>query len=533
MEEIQNLRQWYDAARSALEHWEAAPAYYLLQTFHKHPDIFSQEYQRNPGFQNTAKRLVQSLFFVAFPELPPEEAQDVLKTQLLAFLQADVDFAERLSVRSVVVGYAAREADRQGLRTAILSNQERLGEKNIGEWLREFDRAYNPDERDERTVQTYITQNNTVASLDKGSLELLRRILQAYDQWLASELYSLYDLAVLNEKVGQQENEPIPATNSFARNTRPVSSAAENTVKAPLLQALSKYKNLGQQTLTGSRIKLKSQAEPVRPTLTNWLKVYRDELGIGHHDSVKRADFLYHSANTKNLSGEERTRIETIIRALEDDELVDIHPERQEIVFSGGSISGSSEQPTSRRETAIHSNMQGAVDVPDIFDRFQPTEKLPAHNFPSSLSHVGTKTFTPPVQARAPKQESETELLQRIQHMPDTVPSKTTDLEAHIRPQAPAQVPLGKIQFTSKQVFPGERMQPKKAPVPPQARPAVSSQPIPRASQPPREPKPTLTQPPVPAPPETPNPEHPGMGPREQDSGKSSQSMFHIKPSNH
>jgi hypothetical protein len=55
------------------------------------------------------------------------------------------------------------------------------------------------------------------------------------------------------------------------------------TIRLPLLQALSKYEQLGNQLITEERLKLKSQAETVRPSLLYWIKYYRDELGVGHH----------------------------------------------------------------------------------------------------------------------------------------------------------------------------------------------------------------------------------------------------------
>lgn len=105
------------------------------------------------------------------------------------------------------------------------------------------------------------------------------------------------------------------------------------TASFPILQALSKYENLGNQLITRERIKIKTQGESVRPSLFYWLKYYRDELGIGQHNSVERGNFLFRSENGKNLSSEERERVNLILKSIEENLPLTIDTKRQEIVF--------------------------------------------------------------------------------------------------------------------------------------------------------------------------------------------------------
>lgn len=103
--------------------------------------------------------------------------------------------------------------------------------------------------------------------------------------------------------------------------------------RMPLLQALSKYESLGNQLISQERIRIKSQSEPVRPSLLYWVKYYRDELGIGHHDSVQRGNFLFRSENGKRLSAEERERVNLVLKSIEENFPLEIDTERQEILF--------------------------------------------------------------------------------------------------------------------------------------------------------------------------------------------------------
>lgn len=109
--------------------------------------------------------------------------------------------------------------------------------------------------------------------------------------------------------------------------------SAKQTVNLQILTALSKYPNLGNQNITTERIRIKSQPEPVRGSLYNWIKCYRDELGIGQHSTVERGQFLFRSENGKRLTPEERERINLILKSIEENYALDIDPEKQIIVF--------------------------------------------------------------------------------------------------------------------------------------------------------------------------------------------------------
>lgn len=105
------------------------------------------------------------------------------------------------------------------------------------------------------------------------------------------------------------------------------------TVRLPLLQALSKYEQLGNQLITRERIRIKSQSEPVRPSLLYWIKYYRDELGVGHHNSVERGNFLFRSENGKRLSPEERERVNLVLKSVEENFPLEIDTEQSVIIF--------------------------------------------------------------------------------------------------------------------------------------------------------------------------------------------------------
>ncbi|MFZ1626544.1 MAG: hypothetical protein WAT81_01925 [Candidatus Moraniibacteriota bacterium] len=116
-----------------------------------------------------------------------------------------------------------------------------------------------------------------------------------------------------------------------------VSPVSVKTVRLPLLKAMSEYRHLSEQLLTGEKIKVKGSMESVRPSLGNWLKSYREELGIGFHETVLRGNFLFQSQNCKRLTNEERARLNLVLKSIEEEFPLEIDTTREVIVFPAGS----------------------------------------------------------------------------------------------------------------------------------------------------------------------------------------------------
>ncbi len=245
---------------------------------------------------------------------------------------------------------------------------------------------------------------------------------------------------------------------------RPLLSV-ENLKQHTLLDALGKFPNLANQFITTENIKLKSQVAPVRPTLSNWLKNYRDELGIGKHDAVARAKFLFESPNTRKLPDTERDRIHALVRSLEDNENLSIDPQRQEIVFVN----------ENRKEASASSQSklppEPSSPSPDIFERFQePQSRV-------ELQNVGTQMFAQamPEQSQVlggektlgeTKGKDKDAVLSRIKNIFGASPKSqelaptggfTQDGEEENNRGLQAGEALGTLRFSAKHVLPAEK----------------------------------------------------------------------------
>ncbi len=162
----------------------------------------------------------------------------------------------------------------------------------------------------------------------------------------------------------------------------PTEQKTIDRVEISLMQALGKFEKLGGQQVTNSKIVVKGQNDPVRPTIFNWLRAYRDELGVGAHDAVARGQFLFHSLNGKGLSSDERDQVGMLLKSLDENSPLTIDAGRQEVVFGGqrteGAFSNSgrtaleAERPLQMRTTVVPpaggaSAVRGAVLEPNTF----------------------------------------------------------------------------------------------------------------------------------------------------------------------
>lgn len=107
-------------------------------------------------------------------------------------------------------------------------------------------------------------------------------------------------------------------------------------VKLPLLKAMSDYKHIADQQITSEKLKLRNSMELVRPTLSNWIRSYREELGVGFHEPVQRANFLFQTVNGKKLNNEDRAKLNLILKSIEENFPLDIDPKREMIIFPAG-----------------------------------------------------------------------------------------------------------------------------------------------------------------------------------------------------
>lgn len=336
---MRSLQEVFLEAREAVSHGDAGPAYRLLQELRQLRASSQFGAELGDGKLDELERV---LHFVALPALSAEEAAEILRTAILPLLGLGIDLDDRLSIRQTFVTYGEKDTDRQVLKQAILENTEKVGTLTIAEWLKSFDKAYSPETRERRAVQDFFTHDSRIVALSEREKIVLKIILNAYENWLSKELLSVFDMAYLkaNPQILSETGAAGPyasqgANVAHVRNRVGAKSSGgpAKLVRLPLLKAMSEYRHLSEQLITNEKIKLRASPEMVRPSLGNWLRSYREEIGIGFHETAQRGNFLFQSQNGKRLSNGERARINLILKSVEEEYPLEIDITHETIIF--------------------------------------------------------------------------------------------------------------------------------------------------------------------------------------------------------
>lgn len=217
----------------------------------------------------------------------------------------------------------------------------------------------------------------------------------------------------LMERIRKDVIELVPQPVPDESESREEASAPQNLVRLPLLKALSEYPQMHGQRITQEKIRITSERDPAAPTVRNWLRAYRDALGVGKHNAMDRGKFLFQSENSKHLAPEERERVSVILKSLDENDPVTVNPSRQEIIFPKTSEDSAPvpQQPLSHSTLPISriSPVGGAAPAArppkDLFEQFVPAphphrvassqqqpaerhEAMPQGSFQFSTGHV-------------------------------------------------------------------------------------------------------------------------------------------------
>ncbi|MBU2037457.1 hypothetical protein KJ866_04665 [Patescibacteria group bacterium] len=212
----------------------------------------------------------------------------------------------------------------------------------------------NPDEETIDQIQTIQEKFLNLPESEKNKLvspqteEIIKKIGEDFklQLWqiadISSAIRSYYfkELPLTNftshliEKVGTNQKQTQEITQRLIKNVFESESLGQrNLIYLPLAEALIKYPQLKKQPITFDSIKIRDFATLVLPSIENWLQDYQQTAGGQKHDSVERSDYLFNSANTKNLTPPERQKLSAILQSADENSTIAIDPEKQIIIF--------------------------------------------------------------------------------------------------------------------------------------------------------------------------------------------------------
>lgn len=343
-----SLNSLIQDSRTAVNFIEDADAVELLKKLERFVADNNVQ-QTNPEVYRKLQDLMIKLKIVAFPNLPDEKSEEVLRNYYLESFDIEVPMDNRLTVKLFLVPYLMRDDLRKRLKKALLENNQKLGELTVGQWIKEFESAFDVHTRDDSAIVQFAMRNPSANKLSPIDKKKLKNILHTYDYLLVStlpvtepDLSKMLNSPMAKEAVVHSMSQSRPYVVPRDRRALTGSAAvqkAETRVKKPIIvkmnlnNALQKYPRIGEQPITSSPIKLKHFPAPARPSIKNWISDFHQKMGVEKHTMMERSKYLFNDENTKNLASTERQKLAYILKSLDEGMLLTIDAGNERIIF--------------------------------------------------------------------------------------------------------------------------------------------------------------------------------------------------------
>lgn len=134
-------------------------------------------------------------------------------------------------------------------------------------------------------------------------------------------------------KVSLAANYQAIAPRSAPGPSTPASAPKITIVQRSLRQIVQEHKEVLNQVLTVSPLKIADFDQPVRGTIKNWLADYVKQKGAEKHDQMIRGDYLFKSDNTKSLSIQEKLLVAEILKSYDENSTLNYDEDNKIVVL--------------------------------------------------------------------------------------------------------------------------------------------------------------------------------------------------------
>ncbi len=136
----------------------------------------------SPEIYKQYQKIIAQLKFIAIPFLIDEQIMELIQKQFLnAFKEDVVGVEKRLRVSLASKSLFERDQFRKDILTFLKKNQQRIGDKTIGQWLLNYDEIAGAKKNTSLERTKFLTQSPEANSLPEESKQYLLRLLEFYD----------------------------------------------------------------------------------------------------------------------------------------------------------------------------------------------------------------------------------------------------------------------------------------------------------------------------------------------------------------
>ncbi|MCK4860197.1 MAG: hypothetical protein KAS87_06545 [Candidatus Omnitrophica bacterium] len=136
----------------------------------------------SPEIYKQYQKIIAQLKFIAIPFLIDEQIMELIQKQFLGvFKEGAVNVEKRLRVSLASKSVFARDQFRKDVLAFLKKNQQRIGDKTIGQWLLNYDEIAGARKNTSLERSKFISQSPEANNLPEESKQCLLRLLEFYD----------------------------------------------------------------------------------------------------------------------------------------------------------------------------------------------------------------------------------------------------------------------------------------------------------------------------------------------------------------
>jgi hypothetical protein len=182
-------------------------------------------------------------------------------------------------------------------------------------------------------IKDLALKNNTLNEKSLG--EVSRIIRDVYSRLIKAEEIKKR-LSTILKFNAETVKEVLSEIGSIVSEVKEVGNrkSAEYFEKLSLKDCIEKYPNIASEEITAGKISDKQTGKYIDPTIQNWMNDYISQMGSGQHTNLERGKYLNDSANTKNLSKEDKKIIEKLIKSYDEGDKLIIDREENVILWN-------------------------------------------------------------------------------------------------------------------------------------------------------------------------------------------------------
>jgi hypothetical protein len=145
-----------------------------------------------PQLEKEYQNLIVKLKLTALPMLNDEESIKIIKEHFLEGLETNIfmgfevsiDMENRLTAKLFSMSLTPRDEFRQELQNAIKSNQQKIGDLTIGQWLTDYNNFSDAGKRTNISPREYLIQRRQAQNLSKEDKDKIYTLFHVYDHLL-------------------------------------------------------------------------------------------------------------------------------------------------------------------------------------------------------------------------------------------------------------------------------------------------------------------------------------------------------------